>query len=78
MTEINRFEIIEQIESPNTRLDLYLDILREIGGNIAILRNQFAQYWIPAMHEQYERYWNDTEYIMQKIRDLKTEPDERN
>lgn len=77
MTEINRFEIIEQIENPNTRLDLYLDLLREMGGNIAVLRNQFSQYWIPAMREQYEKYWNDTEYIMQKIRDLKTENYER-
>lgn len=52
MTEINRFEIIEQIESLDTRLDLYLDLLREIGGNIAIIRNQSSQYWIPTMQKR--------------------------
>ena len=69
--EMNRFEYVNQIEDAKTRLDVWLDLLRELSGNIATTRNQFALYWLPAMGEALERHIIDSEYIMQQIRDIK-------
>lgn len=66
-----KFEIADLIEDPATRLDLYLDLLREKAGNRAVLRNQIAQFSTPYIKKIYEEYCMEEECLMQKIRDLK-------
>lgn len=71
------FKIIEELPKGD-QLNIFLELLQELGGSVQVRRNQFNQYWAPRMADQLEKERWQCELVKNKIRQLYNEniPDE--